>query len=215
MMIIHLLPSSLNLANETAGVIGAIVVLLIVVSVIAVIIVIAIVCIIKRKKRKGVTEGSREADNMHHFFNVPQKQPQRESTPFECNVYDEADSKPYQEKYNMIGSGMYINSAAVRKESGDVPITQPNTKPSKSKHPEYTNVETPKNGNDPSELYTQPIKARKQNEELYVNHDQVDPDELYTQPEKKKKIKKPQPYASGRKRADPEALYTAVDKIKK
>ena len=201
----------MNLANVTAGVIGAIVVLLIVVSVIAVIIVIVIVCIIKRKKRKGVPEGSGEADNTHHFFIVPQEQPQWKSTPSEGH-YDEVDSRPYQDKYDMIGSGMYINSAAARKVSGDVPITQPNTKPSKSKHPGDTNDEIPKNGNDPSELYTQPNKARKRNEELYANHDQVDPDELYTQPEKKKKIKKPPPYASGRKRADPEALYTAVDK---
>ena len=73
----------------------------------------------------------------------------------------------------------------------------------------------PKNGNDPSELYTQPNKVRKRNEELYVNHDQVDPEGLYTQPDKKKKIKKPPPYASRPKSDDPEALYTAVDKVKK
>ena len=174
--------------------------------------------------------------------NVPQEQPQWESTPWPSEGhYDVADSRPYQDNYDMIGSGMYINSSAAKKVSGNVPITQPNMKPSKSKHPEDINDEIPKNGNDPSELYTQPNKARKQNEELYVNHDQVDPDELYTQPEKKKKIKKPPPvnhdqvdpdelytqpdkkkkikkpppYASGCKNDDPEALYTAVDKVKK
>ena len=143
--------------------------------------------------------------------NVPQEQPQWGSTPSE-GLYDVADSRPYQDKYDMIGSGMYVNSTAARKESEN--ITQPNTKPSKSKHPNV-NDEIPKNGNDPSELYTQPNKVRKHNEELYVNHDQVDLDELYTQPEKKKKIKKPPPYASGCKSDDPEALYTAVDKSRK
>ena len=146
--------------------------------------------------------------------NIPQEQPQWESIPSEGH-YDVADSRPYQDKYDMIGSGMYINSAAARKESENVPITKPNTKPPKSKHPKDINDEMPKNGNNPSELYTQPNKVRKHNEELYVNHDQVDPDELYTQPDKKKKIKKPPPYASRRKSDDPEAQYTAVDKVKK
>ena len=146
--------------------------------------------------------------------NAPQEQTQLESTAPEGH-YDVADSRPYQDKYDMLGSGMYINSAAAKKESEDVPITQPNTKPSKSKHPEDINDEMPKNGNDPSELYTQPNKPRKPNEELNVNHDQVDPEELYTQPAKKKKIKKPPPYASRHKSDDPEALYTAVDKVKK
>ena len=146
--------------------------------------------------------------------NIPQEPTQRENVPSEGH-YDVADSRQYREKYDMIGSGMYVNSAAAKKESENVPITKPNTKPSKSKHPKDINDEMPKNGNDPSELNTQPNKARKYNEELYVNHDQVDPDELYTQPDKKKKIKKPPPYASGRKSDDPEALYTAVDKVKK
>ena len=146
--------------------------------------------------------------------NVPQEQSKLESTSSEGH-YDVADSRPYQDKYDMIGSGMYINSAAAKKESENVPITQPNTKPSKSKHPEDIKDEMPKNGNDPSELYTQPNKMRKHNEELNANHDQVDPEELYTQPDKKKKIKKPPPYASRHKGDDPEALYTAVDKAKK
>ena len=103
--------------------------------------------------------------------------------------YDVADSRPYQDKYDTIGSEMYVNSSAAKEGIENVTITQPNTKPSKGKHPEDTNDEMPKNENDPSELYTQPNKARKHNEKLYVNHDQVDPDELYTQPEKKKKIK--------------------------
>ena len=283
-MITHLLQSSLNLANVTAGVIGAIAVLLIVGSTIAVIIVIVIVCIIKRDRRKRVPEGNGEVDNTDHYYslatenaqphgiqggnkndiivydqvqggvlngtdtyedpdagvkvtnsqtsgndkqntnipriyskhqqNIPQKQPQWENTPSDGH-YDVADSRPYQDKYDMIGSGMYVNSAAAKEESEDGPITQPNTKSSKSKHPEDINDETPKNGNDTSELYTQPNKARKHNEELNVNHDQVDPEELYTQPAKKKKIKKPLPYPSGHKRDDPEALYTAVDKVKK
>ena len=144
--------------------------------------------------------------------NVPQE-PQLESTAPEGH-YDVADSRPYQDKYDMIGSGMYVNSAAAKKGSEDVPMTQPNTKPSKSKHPEDNNDEMLKKGNDPSELYTQPNKERK-HEELNVNHDQVDPEELYTQPAKKKKIKKPPPYASRHKGDDPEALYTAVDKDKK
>ena len=139
---------------------------------------------------------------------------QRNVTPSEGH-YDVADSRPYQDKYDTIGSEMYVNSSAAKEEIENVPITQPNTKPSKSKHPEDINDEMPKNGNDPSELYTQTNKARKHNEKLYANHDQVDPDELYTQPEKKKKIKKPPPYASRRKSDDPEALYTAVDKVKK
>ena len=278
-MITYLLLSSLNLANVTAGVIGAIAALLIVVSIIAVIIVIVIVCIIIRNRRKGVPEGNGKADNADHYYsvatenaqppriqggnknniimydqvkggglngsetyedpdagvkvtnaktsgndkqntntpgkysklqqNIPQEQPQQESIPPEGH-YDVADSRPYQDKYDMIGSGMYINSAAAKKESEDVPITQPNTKRSKSKHPEDIN-----DGQDPSELYTQPNKARKHNEKLYANHDQVDPEELYTQPAKKKKIKKPPPYVSTRQNDDPEALYTAVDKNKK
>ena len=146
--------------------------------------------------------------------NAPQEQPQWESIPSDGH-YDVADSRPYQDNYDMIGSGMYVNSAAAKKESEDAPITQPNTKPSKSKHPEDINDEIPKNGNDPSELYTQPNIVRKHNEELYVNHDQVDPEELDTQPDKKKKIRKPPPYTSGNKGDDPEALYTAVDKVKK
>ena len=146
--------------------------------------------------------------------NIPQEQTQQESIPSEGH-YDTADSRPCQDKYDMIGSGMYINSSAARKESEDVPITQPNTKPSKSKHSEDINDETIRNGNDPTELYTQPNKVRKHNEELNVNHDQVDPEELYTQPAKKKKIKKPPPYASRHKSDDPEVLYTAVDKVKK
>ena len=146
--------------------------------------------------------------------NIPQEPTQRESVPSEDH-YDVADSRPYQDNYDMIGSGMYVNSAATKKESENVPMTKPNTKPSKSMHPEDINDETPKNGNNSSELYTQPNKARKYNEELYVNHDHVDSEELYTQPVKKKKIKKPPPYASGRKSDDPEALYTAVDKVKK
>ena len=117
--------------------------------------------------------------------NIPQEQPQWESVPSEGH-YDVADSRPYQDNYDMISSGMYVNSAAAKEESKDVPITQPNTKPSKSKHPEDINDEMPKN-----------------------------PDELYTQPDKKKKIKKPPPYASRCKSDDPEALYTAVDKVKK
>ena len=286
-MIIHLQPSSLNLANVTAGVIGAIAVLLIVVSAIAVIIVIVIIYIVKRNRRKGGPEGNGKAKNTDHYYsvatdiqppriqgvnkndmivydqveggglngtdtyedpnagvkvrnkvtnaktsgngkqntnipgkysklqqNVPQEQLQLESTSSEGH-YEVADSRPYQDKYDMIGSGMYLNSAVARKESEDVPITQPNTKPSKSKHPEDINDEMPKNGNDPTELYTQPNKVRKHNEELYANHDQVDPEELYTQPAKKKKIKKPPPYASRCKSDDPEALYTAVDKGKK
>ena len=285
-MIIHLQLSSLNLANVTAGVIGAIVVLLIVVSAIAVIIAIVIICIIKRNRRKGVSEGNGKADNTDHYYsvatentqppriqgvnkndvydqvergglnatdtykdpdagvkvhnkvtnaktsgtgkqntnipakysklqqNVPQEQPQWESTPSEGH-YDVADSRPYQDKYDMIGSGMYINSAAAKKESENVPITKPSTKPSKSLHPEDIIDEMPKNGNDPSELYIQPNKVRKHNEKLCVNHNQVDPEELYTQPAKKKKIKKPPPYASRHKSDDPEALYTAVDKVKK
>ena len=64
-MIIHLLLSSLNSANATAGVIGAIAVLLIVGSIIAVIIVIAIICIIKHNRRKGVPEGNGAADNYY------------------------------------------------------------------------------------------------------------------------------------------------------
>ena len=280
----------MNLANVTAGVIGAIAVLLILVSVIIVIIVIVIICKFKRNRRKGVPEGNGESDKTDHYYsvptenavpqppriqgdnkndmivydqvegeglngaetyedpdagikvhnkvtnvktsgdgkqntnmpakysklqqNVPQEQPQWESTPSEGH-YDVADSRPYQDKYDMIGSGMYVNSATARKERENVPITQQNTKPSKSKHPEHTNDEMPKNGNDPSELYTQPNKAKKHNEQLYVNHDQVDPDELYTQPDKKKKIKKPLPYASGRQSDNPEALYTAVDKVNK
>ena len=146
--------------------------------------------------------------------NVPQEQPQWESTAPEGH-YDVADSRPYQDKYDVIGSGMYINSAATKKEREDVPIAQPNTIPSKSMHPEDINDEMPKDGNDPSELYTQPNKVRKHNEELNVNHDQVDPEELYTQPAKKKKITPPLPYASRGKSDDPEALYTAVDKVKK
>ena len=146
--------------------------------------------------------------------NAPQEQPQWESIPSEGH-YDVADSRPYQDKYDMIGSAMYINSAAARKESENVPIAKPNTKPPKSKHPEDIIDEMPKNGNDPSELYTQPNKVRKYNEELYANQDQVDPDKLYTQPAKKKEIKKPPPYAAGRKSDDPEAQYTAVDKVKK
>ena len=138
--------------------------------------------------------------------NIPQEPPQQESIPSDGH-YDVADSRPYQDKYDMIGSGMYINSAAAKKESEDVPITQLNTKPSKSTHPEDNNDEMSKKGNDPSELHTQPDKVRKHNEELYVNHDQVDPDELDTQPAKKKKIKKPPPYASRHKSDDPEALY--------
>ena len=280
----HLPLFSLNLANVTAGVIGAITVLLIVVSAIAVIIVIVIVCIIKRKRRKGGPEGNGKADNTDHYYslanenvqppgiqgsnknnmivydqveggglnstdtyedpdagvkvanaktsgngekntnisgkysklqqNIPQEHSQQESPPSEGH-YDVADSRPYQDKYDMIGSGMYINSAAVKKQSEDVPLTQPNTKPSKSKHPGDINDETPKKENGSPELYTQPNKARKHNEELYANHDQVDPEELYTQPAKKKKIKKPLPYASSHKSDDPEALYTAVDKVKK
>ena len=146
--------------------------------------------------------------------NIPQEPPQQESIPSEGH-YDVADSRSYQDKYDMISSGMYINSAATKKESENLPITQPNTKPSKSKHPEDINDEMPKKGNDPSELYTQPNKVRKHNEESYVKHDQVDPEELYTQPNKKKKIKKPPPYASRHKSDDSEALYTAVDKVKK
>ena len=141
--------------------------------------------------------------------NVPQEPPQCEGH------YDVADTRPYQDTYDMIGSGMYINSAAAKKESENIPVTQPNTKPSKSMHSEDINDEMPEKGNDPSELYTQPNKARKHNEELYINHKQVDPEELYTQPAKKKKIKKPPPYTSGNKSDDPEALYTAVDKVKK
>ena len=281
-------PYSFNLANATAGIIGAIAVLLVVVSAIAVIIVIVIFCIIKRNRRKKVSEGNGETNNTDHYYsvatknavpqppiiqgdnkndmivydqvegeglnstgtyedpdagvkvhnkvtnpktsengkqntnipakysklqqNVPQEQPQWESTPSEGH-YDVADSRPYQDNYDMIGSGMYINSSAAKTDSENV--TQPNTKPSKNKHSEDINDEMPKNGNDPSELYTQPNKARKHNEELYVNHDQVDPDELYTKPDKKKKIKITPPYASGRKSDDPEALYTAVDKVKK
>ena len=287
-MIIYLPLSSLNSANVTAGVIGAIAVLLIVVTATAIIIVIVIVCIIKRNRRKSIPEGNGKADNTHHYYsvateyaqppriqgvnkndmivcdkieggglngtgtyedpdagvkvhnkvtnaktsgngkqntnipakysklqqNVPQEPPQLDSTAPEGH-YDVAESRPYQDKYDIIGSGMYVNSAAAKKENEDLPITQPNTKPSKSKHPEDINDEMPKNGNDPSELYTQPNKVRKSKEELYANHDQVDPEELYTQPVKKKKIKKPPPYASGRKSDDPEALYTAVDKNKK
>ena len=97
----------------------------------------------------------------------------------------------------------------------NVADSRPYQDKSKIKQPEDVNDEMPKNGNDPSELYTQPNKARKRNEELYVNHDQVDPNELYAQPDKKKKIKKPPPYAPGCKSNDPEALYTAVDKVKK
>ena len=52
LMIIHLLLSSLNSANVTAGVIGVIAVLLIVVTAIAVIIVIVIVCIIKCNRKE-------------------------------------------------------------------------------------------------------------------------------------------------------------------
>ena len=277
----------MNLANVTAGVIGAIAVLLIVGSVIAVIIVIVIFCIIKRNRRKGVSESNGKADNTDHYYsvatenaqppriqgfnkndmivydqveggglngtdtyedpdagikvhnkvtnaktsgngqqntkipgkysklqqNVSQEPPQQESIPAEGH-YDVADSRPYQDKYDMIGSGMYINSAAPKEESENVTITQPNTKPSNSKHPKDINDEMPKNGNDPSEFYTQPNKARKCNEELNVNQDQ-DPEELYTQPAKKKKIKRPPPYASRCKSDDPEALYTAVDKDKK
>ena len=69
-MILHLPLSSLNLANVTAGVIGAIAVLLVVVSAIAVIIVIVIVCIIKCNRVKGVSEGNGEADNTDHYYSV-------------------------------------------------------------------------------------------------------------------------------------------------
>ena len=62
-MITHLQLSSLNLANVTAGVIGAIAVLLVVGSTIAVIIVIVIVCIIKHNRRKGGPEGNGRANN--------------------------------------------------------------------------------------------------------------------------------------------------------
>ena len=198
----------MNLANVTAGVIGAIAVLLIVGVAIAVIIVIMILCKIKRNRRrnKRVPEGSGKADNTDHYYSVATEN---------AGHYDVAYSRHYQDKYDMIGSGMYVNSAAAKEESENAPITHPNTEPSKTKPPEDINDETPKNGNDPFELYTQPNKARKRNEELDVNHDQVDPEELYTQPAKKKKIKKPPPYAAGRKSDDPEALYTAVDKAKK
>ena len=273
----------MNLANVTAGVIGAIAVLLIVVSAIAVIIVIVIFCLMKRNRRKGVSEGKGKGDNTDHYYsvateyaqppriqgenkidmivydqvegeglnstdtyedpdagvkvtndktsgngkqntnipgkysklqqNIPQEPTQRESTPSEGH-YDVADSRSYQDKYDMIGSGMYVNSAAAKKESENVLIIKPKTK-SKSLHPEDINDEMPKIGNNPPELYTQPNKVRKCNEELDANHDQVDPEELYTQPAKKKKIKKPPPYVSRHKGDDPEALYTAVDKVKK
>ena len=278
LMIIHLPLSSLNLANVTAGVIGAIAVLLIVGSVIAVIIVIVIICIIKCNRRKGGPKDNGKVDDTEHYYslatenthcqppriqggykndmivyeqveggglngtdtyedpdagvkvtnaktsgngkkntnipgkysnlqqNIPEEQPQQESIPSDGH-YDVADSRPYQDNYDMIGSGMYVNSATAKKESEDVPITQRNTKPSKSMHPDENIDEMSKNGSDPSELHTQPDKVRKHNEELYVNHDQVDPDELDTQPAKKKKIKKPPPYASRHKSDDPEALY--------
>ena len=47
--------------------------------------------------------------------NIPQEQPHWESIPSEGH-YDVADSRPYQDKYDMIGSGMYINSAVTKKK---------------------------------------------------------------------------------------------------
>ena len=197
--------SSLNLANVTAGVIGAIVVLLIVMSAIAVIIVIVIVCINRRNRKKGASEGNGEADNTDHYYSVATEN----TVPKPPRI--QGDNKNDMIVYDQVEGGG-LNSTDTNSTDPDAGVKVHNKK---------TNAMTSGNGkqkelmNDPSELYTELNKARKPNEELDPNHDQVDLDELYTQPDKKKKIKKPPPYASRREGDDPEALYTAVDKVKK